>query len=203
MYMIETKMLPIRCACQSLIGVGSHRPVSWGNYFWLYDDESGSIRILNMWWENLKSLTRAHNSFLAAPIQNGVVEVRIYTDQKLKRKWGIVTDKRVPPEYLYNKLCYTGYLMPTEEIAKSIYDLLGDPENEFEQYTDPVSYYKKRGAKYDPEKGIITWFPKSQTRELEGITIEQQEDLIVEHSDLDAIEELEKILKEEDNDATN
>jgi len=162
MFMIETKMLPIRCACQSLIGVGWKRPVSWGNYFWLYDDESGSIRILNMWWENLEALTYAHNSFLAAPIQDRVVEVRIYTDQKMKRRWGIVTDKRVPSEYLYNKLCYTGYLMPTEEIAKNIYDLLGDPTNEFEQYTDPVAYWEKRGAKYHPETGIVSYYPKGE-----------------------------------------
>lgn len=179
MYMVEVKMLPIRCAGMSLVGIGPRRPTSWGNYFSLYyaadtqppvhDLDYDRVRILNMWWENLEALTRPHNSFLAASIQNGAVEVKIYTDPETKYRWGIVIDKRVPPEYLYNKLCFTGGRMPTEEIARDIYNILGDPNNEIEQYTDPVAYYEKRGAKYDPEKGIITWYPKMK-KELDDAT---------------------------------
>lgn len=153
MYMIETKMLPVRCASMSLIAIfDERRPVSWGNYFWLYYDEKmeyDEVRIINMWWENLEALS----------LQNGVVEVKIYTDPETKKRWGIITDQRVPPKYLYNKLCFTGYSMPSKEIARDMYDLLGDPENEFEQYTDPVSYWDKRGGKYNPETGIVSSYP--------------------------------------------
>ena len=37
-----------------------------------------------------------------------------------------------------------------------MYDYLGDPNNEFEQFTDPKSYYTKRGSEYDERTGVVT-----------------------------------------------
>lgn len=144
MFKVETKFLPIKCAGMSLIGVGPERPTSWGNYFWITD----RIRILNMWWENLASLKYE--------LEN-TVKVRIYDDE-----FGIIIDERVPEEYLYNKLCYTGGRFPPKEIVKDIFNLLGDPTNEFELFEDPVSYYAKRGGKYNPTTGIVTYTFKSE-----------------------------------------
>lgn len=136
------QVMKIECAGMSLIGVGVKRPCSWGNYFWLKD-----VRIGNMWWENLEHLKDE---------LSGDVEVLVYeTDDN--KKFGLIIDPRIPPEYLYNKLCWTGYRFPTKEIAEDMYKLLGDPTNEFEQYIDPVSYYAKRGAKYDPKTGIVCY----------------------------------------------
>lgn len=148
MFNVETKRLPIQCAGMSLIGVGSKRPCSWGNYFYLVDgdDRTRSLRIVNMWWENLEHLKDD---------LGGEVELRIYTDHEGER-WALVVDDRVPPDFLYNKLCWTGGYRASKEIARDMYDVLGDPDNEFELFEDPVSYYAKRNAKYDPKTGFVT-----------------------------------------------
>jgi hypothetical protein len=139
------KIAPI-IASYSLIGVHGKPPHSWGNYFSLYDpgDESGwGLRVWNFWAENLKA---AKHQFL----DDGLVEIIRYTNGC------IIDDPRIPKDWYYNKLCFTGGPQCSLEEATEIYSIVGDPNNELEQFTDPVSYYAKRGSKYNPETGIIT-----------------------------------------------
>ena len=127
-------------SCKSLIYSRGTFPLSWGNYFWIDTD----IRVLNFWSENLEELVRRKI------LDDGMVEVISYNDE-----YCIIDDSRIPEDWYYNKLCTTGGYSPSIEIAKEIYDYLGDPDNEFEKYIDPVSYYIKRGKEYDIKTGII------------------------------------------------
>lgn len=163
MFMIETKKIPVNCSSMSLVGIGRKRPCSWGNYFWMLDGKD-EIRILNMWWENLKSLTEPHNEYLIPPLNDYQVEVRIYTEPKTRKKWGLIVDERVPKDYLYNKLCFTGGTLPPIDIAKDMYDVIGDPDYEFERFIDTASYYRKRGGHYCPETGIVTYDLRKETK---------------------------------------
>lgn len=157
--MVESliKLVPIKCSQMSLIGTGSDLPVQWGNYFWIDD-----IRVVNIWWENLNGLSDK---------LGGNVTLRVYECHLAKsrpmyntpssstpRKYGIVEDVRVPKEYLYNKLCFTGTYTPSIEIAVDMYVKLGvmtEYGDELEQWTDPITYWSKRGAIYNPRTGII------------------------------------------------
>lgn len=146
------KKVPIRYGCQSLIGTLSTRPVDWGNYFSLIvGEENADVRIANMWAENLKD---AESKFL-----DGEVELTIYQHQKEDGRtlsWALVTDDRIPDDYLYNKLCFTGTSSPPADIITDMFDIVGDPDGELEQYIDPISYYSKKGnMEYNPETGII------------------------------------------------
>lgn len=129
MVQFDEVYLPAAVSGQSLIGVGHQRPCSWGNYFWI--DE---VRILNMWAENLET---ARERFL--------------TDNKVKvlrsGNRAIVIDDRIPDEWLYNKLCFTGGGSISLEQAAIFYAILGDPDNEIEQFIDGKSYYAKRGGR--------------------------------------------------------
>ena len=135
----KEKFYPPEVGEMSLIGVRSQPPVSWGNYFSL---RSGP-RVLNMWAENL----------------NHVVSQGLIADNKLRvidyGNYCIIDDIRIPEEYYYNKLCFTGGPRVSVEHAKEIYGYIGDPENELEQFTDPVSYYEKEGGTYDPNTGSV------------------------------------------------
>ena len=141
--------IPAAVGTRSLIGVGKQRPCSWGNYFWFdginYRDKGW--RVLNMWAENLQD---AKEKFL----EDGMVQIRTYEYED--KKFCIIDDDRIPEDYYYNKLCFTGYYRPSAEVAKEIFDYLGDPDNEYEQYVDPVKYWDDRGWVYNPETGIRT-----------------------------------------------
>lgn len=149
---VETKKVPIHQGGMSLIGVGNERPCSWGNYFGLII-ENKEVRVLNMWWENLE---HAHKEYL----KGDDVQIRLYSqgDGSHTRRWCLIDDERIPKNYYYNKLCFTGFGGGTsKEVARDMYDYLGDPDYEFERFVDPVSYYKKRGGDYNPETGIVSY----------------------------------------------
>lgn len=138
----------------SLIGVGGKPPHSWGNYFSLWDGP----RVLNFWAENLTAADEQFNL-------GGKVKIRRYRDEN--RDVCIIDDPRIPKEWYYNKLCFTGSGGGVSfEIAKDIYEYLGDPDNELERFTDPVSYYKKRGGTYHPGTGIVSYEVKATARKL-------------------------------------
>ena len=138
---IEEKYITPQIEGGSLIGVGGTAPHSWGNYFWM----NGGKRVLNMWMENLED---AIQKFLP----DGKVKVRDYGSCL------IIIDDRIPKEYYSNKLCFTGARDVTKEIAEDAYKTLGDPENEFEQFTNPKEYHRKRGGYYREIEinGIVT-----------------------------------------------
>lgn len=160
------KFLPAKVGCTSLVGISGEAPHSFGNYFDLWD---GS-RVFNMWAENLEALVRD------GTLSDRKIEVLNYSTGC------IVVDPRVPPEYLNNKCCFTGGRRPTLEEAKEIYEILGDPTNELEQWTDPVSYYEKRGGKYDPQTGFVTYTVKSRPRKLKAKWKYVQSDAAIVHA---------------------
>ena len=149
----ELKLIDAVVGGSSLIGVGGKAPHSWANYFWFSD---GS-RCYNFWAENLEA---ACKEFLT----DGKVQVVEYT--WAGGKGAIVVDARIPDNWFYNKLCFTGGYKPPVEVARAIYELLGDPTNELEQFTDVKSYYEKRGATYN--NGTIKYNIKQQPKKLEA-----------------------------------
>jgi hypothetical protein len=157
---IIRKKIPARVGSMSCVGVGKERPCHWGNYFDFFASNEDfilgrEIRCVNMWAENLQELVRN------GTLSDGKVEVVIfeceyeYDDKKYTSKFAVVDDSRISEEWYYNKFCFTGGLQPSGEVAKEMYSIHGDPDNELEKFTDPVSYYAKRGSEYDPKTGII------------------------------------------------
>jgi hypothetical protein len=116
---------------QSLIGVMGEAPYSWGNYFGL----SGGPRIVNFWAENLRIANRKFKL-------NGMVNIREYGGQ------AIIADDRIPKEWYYDKLCFTGSSQPSIEVITDMMSYHGDPNNEILQFTDPKAYWDIRGYDY-------------------------------------------------------
>jgi len=162
MYTVEK--YPAVVGMQSLIGVGGKAPHRWGNYFALAVPE---IRVLNFWAENLKAAVKQ------GILSDGYVQVRVYTWEKEGQTYKacIVDDPRIPQDWYYNKLCYTGSRKPPVEIAKEIYDYLGDPDNELEQFTDPAMYHAKRGWEYN-ERGFVSYCLGSDRKTTEQLVEE-------------------------------
>lgn len=138
---VEEKYIDARVDSMSLIGVGKQRPCSWGNYFWFTGDQTREhYRCVNMWAENLNT---ARERFL----HDGKVKVRVYTEAKGENSegsWCIVIDERIPSDWRYDRCCFTGTWRPGIEVARDIYETLGDPDNELEWWTDNEMYHAKR-----------------------------------------------------------
>ena len=139
---VEERLLPAEVGQRSLIGVGRHRPTSWGNYFWL---RYPAIRIVNFWAENLEALVSD------GILSDGNVKVRVYNN------WcGLIIDERIPSaEWFHNKLCFTGSRSPDLMIVRDMYATVGDPDNEIEQYESPEIYWSKRGGEY--RNGVVVF----------------------------------------------
>lgn len=95
----------------------------------------------NFWAENLKA---------AVPLflTDGKVRVRYYewvNKNNLRLSGVVIDDSRIPRDWYYSKMCFTGSWLPPLEIAQDIYSIHGDPTNELEKWTDEDAYYKKRG----------------------------------------------------------
>lgn len=181
--------VPAVVGMMSLIGVGHHRPCSWGNYFSL--GGAPYPRVANMWAENLETLVK--NGTLI----DGAVKVKLYEDlsrqieqveldnstftmRPQNQFYAIVVDDRIPSDdWLYNKLCFTGCYAPHIDIIRDMYKVLGDPTNAIEKYEDPKSYYEKQGAIYDENTGIIRYNVKSESRPLKvGWTMEESSSIV-------------------------
>lgn len=168
----------IRLNTMSLIGTGTKRPTSWGNYFSLSLEEANNawlpgVYVLNFWWENLEAADKRFSL-------GGEVDILLITvtyDVQVKRQWCIIYDTRIPEDWYHNELCFTGGGRPPVEVAEYLYDLLGDPTNQLEQFTDPKSYYLKRGGDYDEKTGIIRYTVTAAPRKLENWTIEPMQEL--------------------------
>jgi hypothetical protein len=130
-YTIET--ISTATGAQSLIGVHGEAPHSWANYFWLQDGG----KVINFWLENLEAADLKFEL-------DGKVRVRNYTTSN--GKYTFIDDERIPKEWYYNKLHQAGAL--SIEDLTELYEYVGDPDNELEQYTDPKSYHEKRGQTY-------------------------------------------------------
>ena len=154
----DTTKIRASIGCMSLIGTGSQRPVSWGNYFWFSEDEGRSLRCLNMWAENLEEACKRF-------LPDGMVMVATWRGDR--GGFAIIVDERIPKDWLYQKLCFTGGYGPSIQQAREMYELVGDPDNELEQFTDPVAYYAKRGGSYDPKTGVIRYTIPARSKPLD------------------------------------
>lgn len=142
-------LLPAQVGMQSLIGVGGKPPYSWANYFSLASGE----RVVNMWAENLEAAIPRY-------LPDGMVKVRRYDTDR--GKFAVVVDERLPETWLYNKFCFTGGGFPTADVALDMYSYFGDPDFEYEQFTDRRSYYAKRGGNYNESQGFIRYNEESR-----------------------------------------
>jgi hypothetical protein len=150
---IKSEILKVNPAVgmMSCVGIRASPPVAFGNYFSLRHE---GLRVLNFWAENMK----AAQQFL----DDGLVQIRVYSwdDEdhvtKGKGRCCIIDDPRIPPNWYYNKLCYTGFGRPPQEVGRLIFEYLGDPTNEYECYTDPQMYYARRGKRYY-SNGCVSW----------------------------------------------
>lgn len=148
----STELKHVKVGMQSCIGVGWHyRPIitedgnnrgfephfvsppyDHANYF----SDTDGYHYLNIWAENLQ-----HLETIGIPQP---YEVALFSDGE--HQWAVVTDERIPKEYLNNKLCFTGYYQPPREIVVEIEKLLGSEVTPLlELYDDPRRYYARRG----------------------------------------------------------
>lgn len=197
--MTEPKRISTRAVVgmMSLVGIGgasdpSRYPLSFGNYFSLVYESTrenpwDGLRVANFWAENLRE---AAGRFL----HDGMVSVLMWEwegknkDKYFPLRTCIIDDPRIPAEWYHNKMCWTGSYRPPLEVAQQMYAVRGDATNELEEWTDPVSYYAKRGGvyrngivsytiKHDPNKTIkwpkIEWESKET---LSSVNAELQED---------------------------
>lgn len=132
--------IPAKVGCMSLIGVRTDSyPVEWGNYFSFAGENFP--RCVNMWEENLEE---AKKRFLP----DGMIRGWLFTEQHKSGgmlSWFVVCDDRISVEWLYNKFCFTGYYSPSKAVAAEMYSVYNDFFEELEQFTNPDSYYKKKG----------------------------------------------------------
>lgn len=189
--------LKAKVGMQSLIGASSKRPTSWGNYFWLDDgklrtDYGMQYRVANMWSENLE---HARDNFLQTEQNKNVVRCLMWDCGPQRGKFVLIQDDRIPADYYYQKLCFTGGFPPDLDSLREMYAIVGDPNNELEQYTDPEKYHAARGGSYNAKTGVISYtFKEQSTRPLKSeFTIEQAKELKAIHG-IDVEEELAKIL---------
>jgi len=182
--------LKAQVGMQSLVGCSGKFPRSYGNYF---SFASNYARCLNMWAENLEEATKRF-------LPDGLVEGWLFIEQQktFEAKWFIVDDPRIPSEWLNSKICWTGASSPNDiEIIREMYSIVGDPNNEVEQFIDPKSYHEKRGGEYiECADGSVIIKTKLRPKEpkLSGEwTIEKSNDIISYHS-LNAEEEIARAL---------
>ncbi len=146
---IQTTKLEAAVGWRSCVGIVRREyPLSFGNYFSLRNGP----RILNFWAENLEEAAKRF-------LPDGLVEVRVWhwvEEPYGERRVAIILDERIPSDWYHNNLCFTGYGLPPVEVGRQIYDLLGDPNYEFERFIDPQMYYAKRGQRY-LSKGGVSW----------------------------------------------
>jgi hypothetical protein len=93
----------------SLVGfIKDKFPMKHGNYF-----SKDEHHILNMWYENLKHL-----------VKTGVIEEDAKLDAMEFGDGVVITDERIPKEYLNKKMCFTGArgtIGPKDELYKFFY----------------------------------------------------------------------------------
>jgi hypothetical protein len=137
---VETLKVSPAIGEMSLIGVRGRPPHPFGNYFSLRHE---GLRVLNFWAENLKGAT--------AFLPDGQLQIRVWSWEEhpgcRPGKVCIIDDPRIPADWYYNKLCFTGFGVPPIEIARQIYAHLGDPYNEFERFTDSEMYWARKGRR--------------------------------------------------------
>lgn len=132
----------------SLIGVCGEPPHAHANYFSL---ECGS-RVLNFWAENLEAAVKKFNI--------DEIRIRRYTGEGFDVC--LIDHPHIPKEWYLDHLCFTGSRVPPLEVLEDIFwfgqfDCFVPFRNDIEMFSNPVEYYAKKGAKYDPKTGIISF----------------------------------------------
>lgn len=143
MFIMERKSLVAKIGSKSPVGIKTRGgyPLAFGNYCWLFDGPY----VVNMWAENI---VEARFQFLTNSLIEG------FEFKENGGSWFVVDDSRIPEAWYNNKFCWTGYGTPSAECAEQMYKIHGDPYNELEMFTDPESYWNKRGWVYDKTTGV-------------------------------------------------
>jgi hypothetical protein len=121
-------------------------PYKRANYFWL---DCGS-RVLNFWAENLEAAVKRFSL--------DKVRIRRYKGEGFDVC--LIDDSRIPEDWYSKELCFTNYKSLPIEVLKDIF-WFGENnyrpfKNDLEMFTDPISYYTKKGWGYDPFTGVVT-----------------------------------------------
>lgn len=112
---MKIERIPPKVGYESLVGIiNAKYPLGWGNYFGFWP----KYRCINMWSENLREWARRN--------QATDIEVAVFSD-----KWAFVIDERVPADWLYPELCFTGGPRPTAGEMKEILDYAGRPYSDW------------------------------------------------------------------------
>ena len=141
----------------SLVGVHGKPPYAHANYFWL---DCGS-RVLNFWAENLEAAVKQFN----------IDEVHIRRFKGEGFDVCLIDDARIPLDWYLKELCFTGSKIPPIEVLEDIF-WFGENgfrqfKNDLEMFTDPASYYAKKGWGYHPETGVVTIPVKANPKKLQ------------------------------------
>lgn len=143
---IEAKVEMVSC-----VGIHGKPPHKFGNYFGFREGYC-----VNMWAENLRA---AVGLFLP----QGTIEVALFAEPP-NRKWVVVTDPRIPKDWFISekgyqtRFCFTGMYKPSLETVREMFDVAGGVAgDELEQWTNPVEFWARRGCKYNPETGLISF----------------------------------------------
>ena len=125
---MEIKRIPTKVGSRSLLGIiNATYPLGWGNYFGF----SPKYKCINMWCENMGEWARRNEA--------SDIEVAVFGE-----KWAFVVDERVPEDWLYPKLCFTGGPWPTAKQMKEILDYAGRPYQDWlcgcEADDDPAGF---------------------------------------------------------------
>ncbi len=113
---MEIKRIPTQVGYMSLVGIiTAQYPLSWGNYF---SFSPVYYRCINMWAENMEEWARINNAT--------DIEVAVFDE-----KWAFVVDERVPEEWLYPELNFTGGPWPKAKEMKEMLDYAGRPHSDW------------------------------------------------------------------------
>jgi len=100
----EVKFFKSQIGTVSCVGIRKDfYPLFFGNYFWLNDGP----RIINMWAENLTEASKRFN----------LVTVECTCFSNHDTTLAFITDKRIPKDWLNEKLCVTGFGWSTKELC--------------------------------------------------------------------------------------
>ncbi len=107
-----TEKIKARVGMTSLVGILTDEfPVPFGNYF----DFSSGERCLNMWAENLEEFAEKYE----------ILELECVVFSNGKYRMAFVTDKRVPENWLHDKLCVTGRGWGSRELCEACHEFQG------------------------------------------------------------------------------
>lgn len=142
------KRLPAQVGCVSLVGINTDKyPVGYGNYFSL--NQMYGPYIVNMWAENFEEIVRRNRM--------ADIEVTVFAREADPRQCiGVVTDERIPAEWLNKKFCITGHGWPSVAICKAVHEFMGvEDDGSWYCGCEGEDGYPSIGGRYTYDEGRL------------------------------------------------